>query len=123
MTTTNLPDNTKNTTPESVKSFFAKSYSQPISFPAGEIDATVAFFTKRDFDQLTAGTLAVVMLTQARQENVDVFTLLDTLKGLTDVQLSQVVTQVLNSSRDKTSILGYRTSPVSNTFESRNILI
>jgi hypothetical protein len=123
MTTTNLPNTTKNNTTESVKSFFYKSNAHPVSFPAGEIDATIAFFTKRDFDQVGAGSIAVVMLNQARQENVDVFTLLDTLKSLTDVQLSQVVAQVLNSSRDKTSLLGYRTAPVANTFEARNILI
>jgi hypothetical protein len=123
MTTSNLPNTTKNNTTESVKSFFYKSNANPISFPAGQIDATIAFFTKRGFDQLGAGSIAVVLLTQARQENVDVFTLLDTLKSLTDVQLSQVVAQVLNSSRDKTSLLGYRVAPVANTFEARNILI
>lgn len=123
MTTTNLPNPNKSTTTESVKSFFYKSYSQPVSFPAAQIDTTIAFFTKRGFDQLGAGTIAIVMLNQARQENVDVFTLLGTLKALTDVQLSQVVAQVLNASRDKTSLLGYRTAPITNTFEARNILI
>jgi hypothetical protein len=123
MTTTNLPTKNKNISTDSVKSFFYKSYGQPVSFPAAEIDATIAFFTKRGFDQLGAGTISIVMLNQSRQENVDVFTLLDTLKSLTDVQLSQVVAQVLNASRDKTSLLGYRTAPVANTFEARNILI
>ncbi len=50
-------------------------------------------------------------------------TLLDSLKSLTSIQLSQVVAQILNAYRENTSLLGYRVSPVTDTFESRNILI
>lgn len=117
MTSSNLPKNS------SVKTFFTNNKAGHLSFPAGEIDATVAFFAKRGFDQTSANSVAIVLLHQAREENVEVFTLLDTLKGLTDVQLSQVVAQVINSSRDRTSLIGYRISPVTNTYEARNILI
>jgi hypothetical protein len=47
--------------------------------------------------------------------------LLDTLKGLTDVQLSGVVTEILNASREATSILGYKILATEETLESRNI--
>jgi len=97
----------------------ANSYS----FPAGEIDATIAFFTKRGFDKVSANSVAIILLSQSRKENVNVFTLIDTLKVLTDIQLTQVVAQVLNASRDSTSVLGYRTATVTNTYEARNILI
>ena len=56
-------------------------------------------------------------------ENVSVFALLDKLKGLTEVQLTQVIAQVLNSYREKTSQLGFRIQPKIDTFESRNILV
>lgn len=110
-------------TPASLKSFFDNYFVKEVSFPSGEIDATVAFFQKRGFDQSSAKSTSIVLLNQARVENVSVFKLLDTLKGLTDVQLSQVVAQILNTYREKTSLLGYRVSQVSNTFESRNILV
>jgi hypothetical protein len=106
-----------------VKQFFDKQFQNQVSFPAAEIDATVGFFVKRGFDQSSASSTAIILLNQARIDNVPVFSLLDKLKGLTDVQLSQVVTQVLNSEREQTSILGYRTSPVTNTFEARNVLV
>ena len=106
-----------------VKTFFNNYFSTPISFPSQQIDATVGFFQKRGFDTTSARSTAIILLTQSRVENVNVFTLLDKLKGLTDVQLSQVVAQVLNSYREKTSFLGYRIHPVANTYESRNILI
>ena len=64
-----------------------------------------------------------MLLNQARIDNVNVFELIDTLKVLTDVQLSQVVAQVLNAYREKVSLLGYRIAPLVDTYESRNILV
>lgn len=119
---TNLPSN-QLTAQTSVKDFFDNYFVTQNSFPAAEIDATVAFFVKRGFDQTGASSTAIVLLNQARSENVSVFVLLDKLKGLTDLQLNQVVTQVLNSYREKTSQLGYRLSPKIDTFEARNILV
>lgn len=122
MSTFNLPSTTQ-TGPVNVKTFFGANLANSYSFPAGEIDATIAFFTKRGFDKVSANSVAIILLSQARKENVNVFTLMDTLKVLTDIQLTQVVAQVLNASRDSTSVLGYRTATVTNTYEARNILI
>jgi hypothetical protein len=63
-----------------------------------------------------------VLLQQAKLDNVNVFDLLDTLKGLTEVQLSAVVTEVLNYNRQKTSTLGYRQEDKSELLEARNIV-
>jgi hypothetical protein len=106
-----------------VKTFYDNYFSNTVSFPAAEIDATVAFFVKRGFDQSSANSTAIILLNQARVDNVSVFSLLDKLKTLTDVQLSQVIAQVLNGYREKTSLLGYRTAVVTDTFEARNILV
>ena len=83
----------------------------------------VGFFLKRGFDETAARSTAIVLLNQARIDNVNVFELIDTLKGLTDVQLTKVVTEVLNAYREQTSTLGYKVSTVTDTYESRNILI
>jgi hypothetical protein len=118
----NLPPQT-NSDAVNIKTFFAVNSKTPYSFTANEIDATTSFFLKRGFDQISSNSIAIILLTQARNENVQVFTLLDTLKVLTDIQLSQVVAQVLNTNRDITSFIGYRTQPVTNTYEARNILV
>lgn len=119
---TNLPvsqlDNSK-----SVKQFFDNYFINEVTFPAGEIDATVGFFTKRDFDRTSSNSIAIVLLNQARQEGISVFKLLDTMKSLTDVQLSQIVAQVLNGYRERTSLLGYRIAPTYNSYETRNVLV
>ena len=122
MTTGNLPID-KTTGLISTKQFFDNYFQNPVSFPAAEIDATIAFFTKRGFDISSSRSTAIVMLNQARVETVSVFSLLEKLKGLTDVQLSQVVAQILNAYREKTSLLGYRTALDTDAYESRNILV
>jgi hypothetical protein len=108
---------------EPTKQFFDKFYTRPVSFPAAQIDAVVSFFLKRDFDQDSARSTAIVLLNQARIDNVDVFQILDTMKNLTDLQMSQVVAQILNGYRENTSLLGYRVASIENPFESRNVLI
>lgn len=122
MSATNLPvsDNSSDSS-SGTKNFFNNYFTAQVSYPAGEIDAVVGFFLKRGFDEQSAKSTAIVILNQAKLDDVNVFQLIDTLKGLTDVQLSQVVSEILNQTRQKTSVLGYRLLNVDETFESRNI--
>ena len=106
-----------------VKQFFDKFFVHQVSFPSNQIDAVVGFFLKHGFDIESARSTSIVLLNQARVDNVNVFELIDTLKALTDVQLSQVVAQVLNAYREKVSLLGYRIAPLVDTYDSRNILV
>jgi hypothetical protein len=106
-----------------IKQFFDKSYTNEVTFPAGEIDAVVGFFQRREFDITSARTIAIVLLNQARTDNVNVFTLLETLKSIPTMQLSSVVAQILNAYREKTSLIGYRISAADNSYETRNILV
>jgi len=106
-----------------VRQFFDKYYNSKISFPSNQIDAVVGFFLKNGFDAESARSVGIVLLNQAHADNVNVFELIDTLKALTDVQLSQVVAQILNAYREKISLLGYRIAPLVDSYESRNILV
>jgi hypothetical protein len=115
----NLP--TDNTNTDEVRNFFDKFFLHQITFPTNQIDAIVGFFSKRGFDDSAARSTSIVLLNQARLENVNPFKLLDTIKGLTDAQLSQVVTEVLNVYRDRSSALGFKLITVEETTESRNI--
>lgn len=120
----NLPVNTNNSdSSDVVKSFFDSYFTAEISFPAEQVDAVVGFFKKRGFDDLAANSTSIVLLQQAKIDNVNVFKLIDTLKGLTDVQLSAVVTEVLNYNRQKNSVLGYRQEDTGEYLEKRNILV
>jgi len=118
----NLPSTASDSTLE-VKEFFDKFYQSKVSFPSNQIDAVVGFFLSKGFDLQSARSTGIVLLNQARADNVNVFQLVESLKSLTDVQLSQVVAQVLNAYRENTSLLGYRIEQTGNEFESRNILV
>lgn len=118
----NLPPTESDTDSSTeVKTFFNRYFTEPVSFPAAEIDAVVGFFLKRGFNDVGAKSTAIVLLNQARVDGIKVFRLLDTLKGLETVQLSKVVTQVMNASRERISLLGYKISSFEETTESRNI--
>ena len=123
MAALNLPDKqaTELDSESEVKNFFNNYFKEPITFPSSQIDAVVGFFMKRGFSEQSAKSTGIVLLTQARIDNVNVFQLLDTLKGFTKIQLSQLVTEVLNSNRDKISILGYKLTNFEETIESRNV--
>jgi hypothetical protein len=120
---TNLPAHQSVDSAGDVREFFDKFFVHQVSFPSNQIDAVLGFFLKRGFDQDSARSTGIVLLNQAREDGINVFVLLDTLKTLNDVQLSQVVAQVLNAYREKVSQLGYRISPIADSFESRNILV
>ena len=120
---TNLPPQQNTSSGTDVRQFFDKFFVNQISFPSNQIDAVIGFFLKRDFDLESARSTSIVLLIQAYIDKVNVFALLDSLKTLTDIQLSQVVAQVLNAYREKVSLLGYRIATLSDSYESRNILI
>lgn len=105
------------------KTFFNRYYTAEISYPANEIDAVVNFFTKRGFDVKPAVSVATVILQQAKLESVPVFEVLDTLKGLDEVQISAVVAEVVNLNRPITSTVGAKSNNQIQSLDTRNILL
>lgn len=104
------------------KEFFDKYFVNSISYPSNQVDAVVGFFEKRGFEKSVAISVSSVFLQQARVDNINVFELLDTLKGIDGRQLSTVVTQVLNLNRSRISTLGFRNTEKVIPEEVRNIL-
>jgi|TARA_B100000497_G_scaffold124756_1_gene159937 hypothetical protein len=118
-----LPTQPANDSATKVKKFFNDYYDEPLSFPVNQVDAVVGFFEKRDFDKQAAIAVSGSLLQQAKIDNVNVFKLLDTLKTLERVQLSALVTEVLNFDRPSSSTLGYKTPTQSELSETRNIIL
>jgi hypothetical protein len=105
-----------------VTTFFNNYFSKTLSFPTNQVDAVISFFEKRNFDKAAAIAVGTTLLQQAKIDDVNIFKLLDTLKGLNELQLSAIVTEVLNYNRAKTSTLGYRRSESADKTEKRNIV-
>ena len=76
----------------------------------------------KGFEKLAARSTATVILQQAKIDNVNVFEIIDTLKGLNKIQLSEIVAEILNYDRNKVSTLGFRSTSVSEKLERRNIV-
>lgn len=103
--------------------FFDEFSKTNISFPSSDVDATVNFFESRNFDKVASINVSTVLLAQAKKDGIPIFKILDTLKGLNDLQLSEVVRRILNTYRSKTSFLGVNLTQSLNLRETRNILL
>ena len=117
-----LPQESKSSD-KRVTEFFDTYFIKKLSFPSNEVDAVVAFFEKRGFEKAGAISVSTVLLQQAKIDNINVFKLLDTLKGLDSIQLSSIVTEVLNYNRNKSSTLGFKRQTNPDKIEKRNIMV
>ena len=78
----------------------------PLNIDAGTYDAMTAFFSTRGFGEEAARSTAYIIIKQAILDNYNPFTLIETLKGLSSVEISSLITEILNYNRYKTSSLG-----------------
>ena len=92
-----------------------------IELNANEYEATKAFFIDRDYDEASAEATAYILMIQAKKDNADIMSVLDTLRPATPVVISQLVTEILNAYRYKTSVLGYKNDKTTLGNVSRNI--
>ena len=119
----NLPRWENKDTADEVKQFLSRYFTSSISYPSNQVDAVIGFFENRGFDKVSAQTIGTVLMQQARLDDVNVFELIDTLKGLDSLQLSSIVTEVLNYNRSKISTLGYKIDTSTDKLETRNVLV
>lgn len=119
MNLTNIP--TSSETNQTVLSF-NNYYSDPIEIDATVLAAIKGFFTNRGFGEVSAESIAVTIITQAKLDGYNPMQILDTLRGLSDVELSGLVAELLNYNRFKSSSLGYAQEFITNPEVARNII-
>jgi len=122
MADTGLPANTPQ---DDTLVYFNNFYNNAgtVSYTQNEVDAVVGYFLKRGFDKVAAINTGGVILEQAKRDSIPVFKLLDTLEGINEVQLSNVIAQIINANRRKTSSIGYRQQSENQLFDQRNIIV
>jgi len=121
MASTNLPSVAIEDSAAGTKLFFDQYGREPLEFNVNDSEATIGFFTNRGFDSDAAIITASTLLKQAKLDNVPIFQLLDTLLGLTAVELNFLITEILNNNRPSTSTLGFRNQTLVKTNQIRNI--
>lgn len=122
MSTSTL-SNFKIDTANDTTKLFNRQFQEELGYKSSEVDAVISYFLKRGFGETAAVNTALVLLRQASIDKMPVFKLIDTLKGITDVQLNNIIAQILNLNRNKSSVLGYRIPPNTELFDQRNIIV
>jgi len=87
-----------------------------------DYDSCIAFFVRRGFKRASAETTAYVILAQAKIDSVSPQEILDKLNKASEIQLSELITLILNANRYKSSRLGVRQTLATKELISRNIL-
>ena len=119
---TNLPPREKDNLDKTIEKLTTTNYQTDYQFNVGEYDTTVAFFVKRGFSRTAAESTAYVILSQAKIDEIPPHELLDKLTKASPVQLSELITIILNANRYKSSRLGVRQTLTTKETVSRNIL-
>jgi hypothetical protein len=116
---TNVPINTNNvnTTVQAFDAYYAK----PLELDASVYTAMVSFFTSRGFEKSAADNITMVIMKQSKIDGYNPMKILDTLRGLDNVEISALVSEIINYNRFKTSFLGYALAFNPNQQVTRNI--
>lgn len=118
----NLPQKSKTSLEKTQESLQTNQYVEKFELNQNDLDAAIGFFVKRGFNRQSAEDTAYIILQQAKIDNVSSQSIIDQLKKTSEVQLSELITVVLNANRYKSSRLGVRNTRSSDDFGSRNII-
>jgi hypothetical protein len=84
------------------------AYSEtPIELDSATFDAVTGFFTSKNFNKMAAQSVAVILMSQCKRDNLNPMQVLDTMQGVTSADLSLVLTEILNFNRYNSSFIGY----------------
>ncbi len=118
----NLPPKEKDQLQKTIEKLTTTDYETNYQFNVNDYDAAIGFFVKRGFARASAESTAYVILAQAKIDNVNPQEVLDKLGHATEIQLSEIITIILNANRYKSSRLGVRQTLTTTETVSRNIL-
>lgn len=122
-TLTNLPISKSNGSDNATLMAFDNYYNLPLQLDSNIFYAVKGFFESRGFAANTAETLCVTILRQCKIDNINPMQVLDTLKGLDNVEISALVSEIVNFNRYKTSYVGYALEFRANEEVARNIIV
>ena len=118
----NLPQKLRDNLQKTADTLVDNNYKERFEFSQNDLDATVGFFVKRGFARQPAEDTAYIILQQAKIDSVPVAQILDQLTYANPVQLSELISTILNANRYKSSRLGVRNTRTVKDTVSRNII-
>ena len=119
----NLPQPQKSTdSSQATLKVFDAYTTAPLDIDATTYDAMTGYFESRGFGEDAARSMAYIIIKQAILDKYNPFELIETLKGLTEIEISALITEILNYNRYKTSSLGTATPFTTSEEVARNIV-
>lgn len=124
---TALPVNTiksgKLSNDEKRQRYFDNYYTVVQSVDPAQFDVVIGFLNGRGYDDTVKKNLAITILEIAKEQNVDPMDLINQLGEVEDsLQLNTLLCILLNTSRNRTSILGFKKTTSINNTVKRTIL-
>lgn len=101
---------------------FDSYYESPIEISATAYAAMTGYFTSKGFEIVAAESISTIIMRQSKTDGYNPMQILDSLKGLSDVELSGLVAEILNYNRLSTSSLGVAKPFITHPEVERNII-
>ncbi len=101
---------------------FGDYFDNQVTIDSGEFDAVKAFFSGKDYTNESSDTIAYVICRQAKIDNVTSMQILDQLASTNPQELTDIVAEILNLYRFKSSLIGKKQDNPTPGVVSRNIL-
>ncbi len=94
----------------------------PVQLDNETLVAMTGLLSNKGFSEESAENISITIMMQAKRDNFNPMNVLDSMRSLGNIELSQFVSEILNFNRYKTSVLGsvQKVTPVD--FVKRNIL-
>jgi hypothetical protein len=117
------PTTTQASSSDATTKTFNSFYQVPLQLDGTTLTAIKSYFESRGYGSVAAESVAIIILSQATKDGLNPFNILDTLRGLSSIQISALVAEILNYNRFKSSSLGITNIPTPADEIQRNILI
>lgn len=118
----NLPAINSNNSANETVQVFDQYFQSSIELNNSVLTVMTGFFEQRGFGKDSAESTSIIILQQAVKDKLNAMEIMDTLRGLTDVEISSLVGEILNYNRFKTSSLGVYSEKTPTDYVNRNIL-
>jgi Glu-tRNA(Gln) amidotransferase subunit E-like FAD-binding protein len=102
---------------------FNQYHDVPVQLNHDVMTAMIGMLENRGFSNDSAEMISITIMVQAKRDGYNPMTVLESMKKLNENDLSQIISEILNYNRLKTSVLGsiQKITPVDNV--KRNIVI
>lgn len=108
---------------QSIIDYLAGFNGDTVSFSASEYDAVKGFFENKGFDKDASESIAYIILKQSRTDNVPVFQIIDKFSNTNILEINEIIAEIINLNRFKSSVLGFKSDRNSNHIVQRNIKV